>query len=132
MVAQRTHRSPAPNPAIITEAARPGSFLVSIYAEAHCHENAVVAGGVDGVKTNSVLVDGTGKFQGIVYEGVPAGQSAMRALLVRGPAEVTAAELNWPVALDGPDAGPDAVAETAALRASLVDDMTEAGIVVRD
>lgn len=131
MVATRVHRSPTPNPDVIVEKDRPGEFLVSIYHEHYCHENVEIEGGVTGVAHNTVVADASGALVGIVYEGVKAGQSAQRAVLARGPAEVSLARLVFPSAPDGADAGSDNVAETAALRTALLADLKAAGIVVR-
>ena len=132
MVATRVHRSPGPNPETIYEKNRPGEFLVSIYHEAYCHENVVVEGGVAGVAHNTVVADANGDLVGIVYEGVPAGKSAQRAVLARGPAEVSLSRLVFPSAPDGADVGSDNVAETAALKTALLADLKAAGIVVRN
>lgn len=138
MVATRTVRTGL-NPNVITEKNHPGEFLVSALGSNVHHENATVEGGVNGVEHNSVLINEVNEFAGIVYEGVPAGMSAPRAVLMRGPCEVSLARLVFPsdpAAVDGDSSGDVSEAEQAeadaALKTALIAEMTSAGIVVRD
>lgn len=132
MVATRVHRKGV-NENVLREGDRPGEFLISEMTAGYVtRENVVVNGGVNGVKHNSVIADADGDFVGIVFEGVRAGMSEPRGVLARGPAEVSASKLVFPTAPDGPDAGSDNVAETAALRELLLEAMAAKGIVVRN
>ncbi|MEF2553764.1 hypothetical protein VQ042_20860 [Aurantimonas sp. A2-1-M11] len=137
MVATRTVRIGV-NENVMRENVHPGEFLVTEYAANHCRENVVVNGGVSGVAHNSVLIDGDKAFAGIVFEGVAAGRSDPRAVLMRGPAEVSLARLVFPsdpAAADGDVNGEISEAEQAAaddaLRTALIAEIEAAGIVVR-
>lgn len=132
MVATSVHRSPVPNPDVLREGDRPGEFLVSEVSNYGCRENVEITAGDKDIPHNSVVVPNGGKFDAaIIFEGVKAGQTVMRGAIVRGLCEVSLAKLRFPEAPDGPDAGTDTVAETAALRELLIDALKSAGIVVR-
>ena len=131
MVTTRVHRSPTPNPDVLREGDRPGEFLVSELGRYHTRENVQVTAVDKDIPHNSVLADVGGFDAVILFEGVKAGQTVDRGVIVRGPCEVSLAKLRFPEAPDGADAGTDTVAETAALRELLIDALKTAGIVVR-
>lgn len=114
------------------EGQRAGQAIVWEVAANYCRENIVVANtGPNGIEPGTVIADADGDLIGMVIHAFdPNEEDVQVAVVANGPAELRLPLLVFPTvtnAVDGANAGSDNTAEnaaaTAALRASLIDQM---------
>lgn len=113
------------------EGQRAGQAIVWEVAANYCRENIVIPNtGPNGVEPGSIRIDADGDFVGMVIHAFgPNEEDVPVAIVANGPAELRLPLLVFPT-VDDADGDEDAAA-TAALRDSLIEQMTARLIKLR-